>query len=103
MADDLNWQTGTLTYQNTKNVPMKVIIRGIATNASSNFYFYAAISAAHDTEIAFLVDVLGGKRQIVGNQLIISKADNTTEVCRFNLYDENGDPAMVNIYKRTRV
>jgi hypothetical protein len=45
-VDDLNWQTDTLTYQNTKNVPMKVIIRAIATNASSNFYFYYEILGA---------------------------------------------------------
>ena len=43
MADNTDWQTDTLVYTNTKAVPMKVVIRAIATNASSNFYFYYEI------------------------------------------------------------
>jgi len=47
--------------------------------------------------------ILGGKQEIVGNQLICYAADNTTEVARFNLFDAAGDPTMVSVYLRTRV
>lgn len=47
--------------------------------------------------------ILGGKQQIVGNQLVCYAADNLTEVARFNLFDATGDPTMVSVYLRTRV
>lgn len=53
--------------------------------------------------IGLVHSILGGKQQIVGNQLICYAADNTTEVARFNLFDAAGDPAMVSVYLRTRV
>lgn len=53
--------------------------------------------------LALVNSILGGKQQIVGNQLICYAADNTTEVARFNLFDAAGDPTMVSVYLRTRV
>jgi uncharacterized protein YdeI (BOF family) len=47
--------------------------------------------------------ILGGKQQIIDNQLICYAADNATEVARFNLFDSDGDPTMVAVYLRTRV
>ena len=53
------------------------------------------------------IDELGheisGKWEIVSNQMIFYKADNVTEVSRFNLFDASGNPSMVNVYKRERV
>ena len=46
--------------------------------------------------------ILGGKQQIIGNQLVCYAADNLTEVARFNLFDAAGDPTMVAVYLRTR-
>ncbi len=48
-------------------------------------------------------NILGGKQEIVGNQLVCYAADNITEVARFNLFDSDGDPTMVSVYLRTRV
>lgn len=53
--------------------------------------------------VGLVHSILGGKQQIVGNQLICYAADNTTEVARFNLFDAAGDPTMVSVYLRTRV
>lgn len=53
--------------------------------------------------IGLVHSILGGKQQIVGNQLVCYAADNTTEVARFNLFDAAGDPTMVSVYLRTRV
>jgi len=47
--------------------------------------------------------ILGGKQQIIGNQLVCYAADNITEVARFNLFDSDGNPTMVSVYLRTRV
>lgn len=53
--------------------------------------------------LALVHSILGGKQQIVGNQLVCYAADNLTEVARFNLFDAVGDPTMVSVYLRTRV
>lgn len=55
------------------------------------------------TDIDFLKNIRGGKWEIVNNQIIYYKADNSTEVCRFNLFDSDGNPAMERVYKRERV
>ena len=52
--------------------------------------------------LALVHSILGGKQQIVGNQLVCYAADNLTEVARFNLFDAAGDPTMVAVYLRTR-
>jgi len=54
-------------------------------------------------EIKFIYDEATGKREIVNNQEIFYKADNTTEIARFNLFDKNGVPTETNVYKRERV
>jgi hypothetical protein len=53
--------------------------------------------------LALIHSILGGKQQIVGNQLVCYAADNTTEVARFNLFDSAGDPTMMSVYLRNRV
>lgn len=52
--------------------------------------------------LALVHSILGGKQQIIGNQLVCYAADNATEVARFNLFDAAGDPTMVSVYLRTR-
>lgn len=37
------------------------------------------------------------------NQIIFYKEDNVTEVRRYNLLDENGNPAFTNVFERTKV
>ena len=53
--------------------------------------------------LALVHSILGGKQQIIGNQLVCYAADNATEVARFNLFDSDGAPTMVAVYLRTRV
>ena len=50
-----------------------------------------------------LADEIGGKWEITGNQMIMYKSDNVTEVRRFNLFDTDGNPATENVYSRERV
>ena len=56
-----------------------------------------------EESLTFLKDVGGGKWQIEDNQMVFYKADNVTEVMRFNLFNSAGVPAMKNLYKRERV
>jgi hypothetical protein len=51
----------------------------------------------------FLQDIEGGRWRIVSNQMIFYAEDNATEVARFNLYDEGGNPADSDVYERRRV
>ena len=53
--------------------------------------------------LALVHSILGGKQEIVDNQLVCYAADNVTEVARFNLFDSDGNPTMVAVYLRTRV
>jgi hypothetical protein len=50
----------------------------------------------------FLSHIEGGKWKIVGNQMIFYKADNATEVIRFNLYNAAGAPSMTEVFERRR-
>jgi len=56
---------------------------------------------ANDT--SFMKDIEGGKWTIVNDQMIFFKADNLTEIARFNLYDADGNPTMTNVMERERV
>jgi len=60
------------------------------------------VSGSTGALLALVHSILGGKQQIIGNQLVCYAADNATEVARFNLFDAAGDPTMVAVYLRTR-
>lgn len=66
--------------------------------------------ATHDTKldavgtnVDTLVDEASGKWEIVNDQMIFYKADNLTEIYRFNLFNAAGVPAMEDVVKRERV
>jgi hypothetical protein len=44
-----------------------------------------------------------GRWKIESNQMIFYEEDNVTEIMRFNLFDEAGDPANTDIFDRQRV
>jgi len=56
-----------------------------------------------ETLLTFIGDIEGGRWRIENNQMIFYKADNITEVARFNLYDEDGQPAAIDVFQRRRV
>lgn len=56
-----------------------------------------------DIDVTRLLDESGGKWEIVANQMIFYKADNITELMRYNLFDANGNPSMTDVMKRERV
>jgi len=56
-----------------------------------------------EERLTFLKDIEGGRWKIIANQMIFYKADNVTEVMRFNLFNADGVAAMKNLYERKRV
>ena len=48
-------------------------------------------------------DIEGGKWTIVGTQMVFFKADNLTEVARFDLFDADGNPTVDDAFTRRRV
>ncbi len=59
--------------------------------------------AAIKDDVNLIKDYQEGKYKIIGNQMIFYKADNVTEVARFNLYNDAGVPAMENVFERRKV
>jgi len=58
--------------------------------------------AKTSTLAEFVKNILDGRWRIENNQMIFYKADNVTEIMRFNLFDVSGDPAMINVFERKR-
>ena len=54
-------------------------------------------------DITFLKDVEGGKWKIIDNQMIFYKADNTTEIARFDLFNKFGISTTENVFERRRI
>ena len=64
------------------------------------------IKAKTDTmdwaDVEFIKQFAGGRWKIMENQMIFY-SDNNYEIMRFNLFDENGNPTMANVFERVRV
>lgn len=61
------------------------------------------LSQMTNTNVTFLKDIEGGKWTVVNDQMVFFKADNLTEIARFNLYDEDGNATTTNVMSRERV
>lgn len=55
------------------------------------------------SSIAFIRDMTEGRWQIVSNQMLFFKADNVTEIARFNLLDIDGIPTTTAPSQRVKV
>lgn len=49
-----------------------------------------------------IYDIQFGRWKIENNQMIFYKEDNSTEVVRFDLFDESGKPSMEVVFERLR-
>lgn len=50
-----------------------------------------------------LYNISFGRWKIVANQMIFYQDDNATEVVRFNLFDDLGNPTMDQVFERRKV
>ena len=55
------------------------------------------------SSIQFLVDAEGGRWRILNNQMVFYKSDNSTEIMRFDLFDDQGNPSSDAVFERRRV
>jgi hypothetical protein len=68
-----------------------------------------AIKAQVDTflwdDVTFLKNIEGGRWKIddENNQMIFYEGDNETEIARFDLLDQAGNPSVTNVFERRRV
>lgn len=56
-----------------------------------------------DERLKFNFDIAGGRWRIVGDQMIFYASDNVTEVTRFNLFDDGGNPSSDAVFERVKV
>lgn len=65
----------------------------------------SAALLALQVDVEFMKDIEGGRWKIdkLTDQMIFFKADNLTEIARFNLFDRDGNAAFQNLFERTRV
>lgn len=54
------------------------------------------------SNVEFIKAIEGGRWKIENNQMIFYEDDNLTEVCRFNLFDKQGQAAEESVYERKR-
>lgn len=56
-----------------------------------------------DERLKFNFDIAGGRWRIVGDQMIFYASDNVTEVTRFDLFDDSGNPSSDAVFERVKV
>ena len=53
-------------------------------------------------DVDFIKAIEGGRWEIENKQMIFYEDDNLTEVCRFDLFNKQGQPAEEGVYERKR-
>ena len=76
-----------------------------SATAAAQATIAATAAGGANTGVAALTDVFLGRWKLDTslNQLILYGEDNTTEVARFNTFDNAGNPSTATIYERTKV
>lgn len=93
------WDSGEASpVYATEEIDLVAADASVATNV-------ADIKAAIDTDLTFIRDMIGGQWKIddATHQMIFYKEDNVTEVARFDLRDNKGDPSFLSVFLRQRV
>ena len=106
---------GNIVAVNASSVPMDVIEPSNNVTVMVAQSTSAALLSGGDSSIwteeekdalianmTIIKQMYSGRWEVTENQMIFYEDDNLTEVMRFNLFDENGDPAMVDVFERIR-
>lgn len=92
------WDTGTFfptTFYATEGY-------NVEENDPKIALTYTAVTQMSGT-VNSLYDIQYGRWKIENDQMIFYKVDNVTEVARFNLLDDNGNPTMDAVFDRVKV
>lgn len=87
------FDTSVITNATADDVYMIRVDQSPGTDAANLPQTGELKTGIHIDQIQLINDVEGGKWKRDGTQMIFYKADNTTEVMRFNLKDYDGNPA----------
>jgi len=110
------WDTGTAffkTYYATDAVDLTSYMSLSESIAGIGSYVSTAIATDLNNltsmvaqvmiDVSAIKDHTTGRWLMKDNQMIFYKEDNTTEVARFNLFDDAGKPSLENVFDRRRV
>lgn len=61
------------------------------------------VVTAMDARIQGIYDIQFGRWKIINNQMIFYKDDNVTEIVRYNLLDDAGNPSIDAVFERLKV
>jgi hypothetical protein len=56
-----------------------------------------------DSRIQDIYHIQFGRWKIINKQMIFYKADNITEIARFDLFDDSGNPSAEAVFERVKV
>ena len=61
------------------------------------------VVAEMDSRIQNIYDMQFGRWKLINKQMIFYKADNITEIARFDLFDDSGNPSAEAVFERVKV
>ena len=97
--------TPTIDYSTIADYVWDEQLFGHQTSGSSGFILsqLSGSMGVITTDVSFIKSIEGGRWKIVSDQMVFYKDDNVTEVARFDLFDETGNPSMDAVFERKRV
>lgn len=101
----VNEITSDIDTNSIKLSQIKAILDGMpqtATDTANAIWNHSTAIQINDN-IDFIKNIEGGRWKINNNQMIFYNEDNITEIARFNLTDQSGNPTTQNVFERTRV
>lgn len=54
-------------------------------------------------DVALIKDFTTGRWKMMNNQMIFYKEDNLTEIARYSLFDDRGNPSMESVFERKKI
>ena len=86
----------------TLETPSPTVGGSVAAAVWNKFTADHDIANTFGAAVNFIKDIEGGKWRIVNDQMIFFKADNATEIARFNLFDINQNASSTDVFERRR-
>ena len=97
--------TNDLDNNSIKLAQIKAILDGMPqtpTDTANAIWNHSTAIQLYNN-IDFIKNIEGGRWKIIDNQMIFYSDDNLTEIARFNLTDQSGNPTTQNVFERTRI
>lgn len=96
------WDTGTHYFPKTYYATEDYNLSSATIDTSKIDEIYDVVTSMTGT-LNSIYDIQFGRWRIVNNQMVFFKEDNITEVARFDLFDDAGNPTMDAVFERVKV